>query len=162
MGRLLIWCSSGDSNPGEACRWRGLLRSDPLRVAPLKKRFAFWCPGFDPNQNEISSRPGWADCLFGAPAGIRTPAKPAAGAACFAAIRSAQKMLRILVSGVRSAKQEKTATPKGGGCFLVLQRGFEPRRSLPLTRPASQRSAPRCSAQKTLRVLVSGVRSKSE
>ena len=71
--RFPVWRSSGDSNPGEARRWRGLLRSDPLRFAPLKKRFAFWCPGFDPGQNKTSSRPGWADCLFGAPAGIRTP-----------------------------------------------------------------------------------------
>ena len=38
---------SGDSNPGEASRLRGLLRSDPRRCEALKKRFAFWCPGFE-------------------------------------------------------------------------------------------------------------------
>ena len=39
-----------------------------------KKRCAFWCPWVRVlPKRETSSRPGWGGCLFGAPAGTRTP-----------------------------------------------------------------------------------------
>ena len=42
--------------------------------ASLKKRFAFWCPWVrvSPNMKQAAA-PGGGGCLFGAPAGTRTP-----------------------------------------------------------------------------------------
>ena len=69
--RALLWCSSGDSNPGEDSCLRQPLRAYPLRS---KNASRFGVRGSVlPEKQRKARLPTAAGLSFGAPAGIRTP-----------------------------------------------------------------------------------------
>ena len=118
----MIWCSSGDSNPGRCrLRQRSLRQIEKFCCAKLRVSGVLGS-----RKNERSSCPGWGNCFFGAVSGDSNPVTAAMPRSHF--IRFAQKRFAFGVRGSRFEVSKKRQTGLRPVClFLVLQRGFEPR-----------------------------------
>ena len=94
-------------------RDRGARRHDHLLSASLKNAPRL-VPGVRPcPTNIISSRPERDSCLFGAPAGIRTPDAAACGSAASGGLKKFC-FAKLWVSGILPDKQEISSHPQRG------------------------------------------------